>query len=237
MMMQPGADKMHTAFVSPADGVKVTDNSLPVKVSRTGYDIRCDLAGKEDKEGTGHIHILLDKELVNMFCTEDTAVSMQNVKPGKHTLTVIPAQNNHTELEKNGQSITFDYQPTNPLPAITDATISGKAIKILSPKAGDTVKGDFDVTVQVSNFNLNCDLFGKPGVAGYGHWHLNLDADTGPMMGMGTMLRMSCTSVIHATTAGLKAGTTHTLIALLVDNSHAPFHPDINDKVEVKIGS
>jgi hypothetical protein len=88
--------------------------------------------------------------------------------------------------------------------------------------------------MQAQNFNLSCDLLGKPGVTGYGHWHLNVDSDTGPMMGMMTMLGMSCDKTFHATTTGLKAGK-HTLIALLTDNGHAPFNPDIADKVDVTI--
>ena len=56
------------------------------------------------------------------------------------------------------------------------------------------------------------------------------------MMGMGTMLGMSCQRTFHATTAGLKAGQTHTLIALLTDDGHAPLNPPVESKVEVKIG-
>src|SRR5258708_434034 len=54
------AESYHTSFVSPADGVKVTNNELPVSIKVTGYTLRCDLAAKKDQQGTGHIHILLD---------------------------------------------------------------------------------------------------------------------------------------------------------------------------------
>ena len=188
--------------------------------------------------GFGHYHIELDKSLVNMYCTPAIAViSMQNVKPGTHTITVIPAQNDHAEITVNAKSVTFNYQPTNPLPTITDAAFSGtKSIQILSPARGSTLKGDFDVMVQVTNFNVSCDLFGKPDVTGYGHWHLNWDSDTGAMMGMGTMVGMVCTKTFHASITGLKPGR-HTLIALLVDNGHAPFNPDVSDKIEVNVAS
>jgi len=73
-------------------------------------------------------------------------------------------------------------------------------------------------------------------VTRYGHWHLNLDSMSGPMMGMGTMLGMSCTMTFQATTQGLKAGQTHTLIALLTDNGHAPLHPPVASEVTVMIG-
>lgn len=237
-MMQPGAENMKVAVLSPADGTVVTGNTVGVQVQTTGFTSTCDGAGSKDVAGFGHYHIELDKSLVNMFCTPAaTLISMQNVKPGKHTLTAIPAQNDHAEIHANARSITIDYEPTKPLPAISDATFSGpKSIKIISPAAGTTLKGAFEVTVQVTNFNLSCDLFGKPDVAGYGHWHLNLDSDTGPMMGMGTMVGMACTRTFHATTAGMKPGA-HTLIALLTDNGHAPFNPDVNSKVNVTIGS
>lgn len=238
MMMQPGAASMQVDILSPADGAVVTGNIVGVQVQATGFTNTCNGAGTKDVAGFGHYHIELDKSLVNMFCTSAAAlISMQNVKLGKHTLTVIPAQNDHSEITANAKSITFDYEPTNPLPAITDATFSGpKSIKILSPAAGSVLKGAFDVTVQVTNFNLSCDLFGKPDVAGYGHWHLNVDSDMGAMMGMGTMLAMNCTQTFHATTAGMTPGQ-HTLIALLVDNGHVPFNPDVNAQVAVTVAS
>jgi hypothetical protein len=238
MAMPPGVQNMKVAITSPADGTKVTANQVTLKVATSGYTDTCDLAGKPIVNATtGHYHVLLDKSLINMFCTPSVTVSMQNVKPGRHTLTVVPALNDHAEVEENAKSITIDYQPTNPLPTLTDKPAAGTpSIKILEPKAGDTVSGPFDVTVQISNFNDNCDLFGKPGLIGYGHWHLNLDSTSGAMGGMGSMAGMSCTNVLHTTTQGLKSGETHTLIALLADDSHAPLNPPVEDKVQVKIG-
>ena len=56
------------------------------------------------------------------------------------------------------------------------------------------------------------------------------------MMGMGGMMGMSCTNTIQASTAGLKPGSTHTLIALLVDNEHVPLMPLVASRVTVRIG-
>jgi hypothetical protein len=238
MAMPPGVQNMKVAITAPADGTRVTANQVTLKVATSGYTDTCDLAGKPIVNATtGHYHVLLDKSLVNMFCTPAVTVSMQNVKPGKHTLTVVPALNDHAEVEESAKSVTIDYQPTNPLPTLTDKPAVGTpSIKILEPKAGDTVSGPFDVTVQISNFKPDCDLFGKPGVAGYGHWHLNLDSTGGPMQGMGSMVAMSCQDFMHVTTQGLKSGQTHTLIALLTDDGHAPLNPPVEDKVQVKIG-
>ncbi len=237
MQMPPYAMNMKIQVTSPQTGALVTGNSVTLQVAVSGYTSTCALAGKETQAGTGHYHILLDKALVNMFCTPTATISMQNVTPGMHTLTAVPALNDHAEVEENASSITIDYQPAHSLQAIANATFAGApSITILSPTKGQTVSGSFDVVVKVTNYNLSCDLMGKPDVAGYGHWHLNLDSMSGPMMGMGTMLGMSCTTVFHATTQGLKPGETHTLIALLTDNGHAPLNPAVDSQVTVVIG-
>lgn len=237
MNLPPYAKDYKISITSPATGAKVTANTVAVTVATTGYTPTCALAGKQDQAGAGHYHILLDKSLVNMYCTPTATISLQNVTPGMHTLTAVPTLNDHIEIEENAVSTTIDYEPTHPLSTINNATFAGSpSITILSPKNGATVSGSFDVVVEVKNYNLSCDLMGKPDVAGYGHWHANLDSMTGPMMGMGTMLGMSCTTVFHATTQGLQAGQTHTIIALLTDNGHAPLHPAVASEVTVTIG-
>ena len=236
MPMQRGAEKMKVTISSPSNGAKVTANDVTLKVGATGFDLTCDLAGKPTEEGKGHYHVEIDKSLVNMFCGPEAQISLQNVKPGKHTLTVVPAQNDHGEVHNNAASIDIDYQPASALQEIKDAAAAAKpTIKIVSPKPGDAVSGDFDVVIQVQNFNLSCDLYGKPAVAGYGHWHVNFDTTAGPMMGMMTMAGMSCEQVFHASVDGLKSGSTHTVIALLTDNGHAPLEPELSSKVEVKV--
>lgn len=237
MPMQPGAERMKVSVRSPANGTRITDDVVRIRVSVSGFHDSCELAGTPNREGEGHYHVLLDKSLVNMFCTDASTVSLRNVTPGTHTLAVVPAQNDHAEVEGNAQTFTINYAPKVAPPAVTGAPVSGQlSIKILSPKSGATLSGPFDVTVAVSsNFRLSCELFGKPDVPGYGHWHLNYDRMTGPMMGMMTMAGMSCSKTFRASTAGLDRGSTHTLIALLADNEHAPLHPVVIDSVSVKI--
>ena len=240
-MLPMGANKMHVSIVSPMAGMKVTGNSLTVHVRVTGYKDTCALAGKHvmgmEATATGHYHVLLDGSLINMFCTPAAVVSLQNVKPGMHTLTVVPALDDHAQVTANARSIMLHYSPVKPLPAVTGMMGMGKpSIAIVSPKAGATVSGTFTVRVQVKSYRLSCALFGKPNLEGYGHWHLNLDSATGGMMGMGGMIGMSCTHVIHVSTAGLMPGSTHTLIALLVDDQHVPLMPLVAARVNVRIG-
>jgi hypothetical protein len=236
MMMQPGAEKMHVEIVSPSSGSVLTANALDLKVHVSGYKDSCDYAGTEDREGIGHYHVLLDGSLINMFCTPTAEVSMQNVQPGDHMIEVVPAQDDHTEIEDNAVELPFTYQPSNPLPEIAGSTTSAKpSVRILEPADGATLSGSFTVTVAFTNFHDSCDLLGKPDVPGYGHWHVNVDSMTGPMMGMGTMLGMACTDTFTGSTVGMTPGTTHTLYALVVDNGHAPLN--VFDSIDFTVGS
>jgi len=240
-MLPMGAKHMHVAIVSPASGAKVTGNTVTVQVRVTGYKDTCTLAGKHvmgmEATTTGHYHVLLDGALVNMYCTPAALVSLQNVKPGMHTLTVVPALDDHQQVTPSARSIMFDYAPAAPLPTLTGVmTMAKPSITIVSPKTGATVSGTFTVHVRIKNYRPSCALFGKPNLHGYGHWHLNLDTATGGVMGMGGMMGMSCTHVIRASTAGLMPGSTHTLIALLVDNLHVPLMPLVASRVTVRIG-
>src|SRR5713101_354839 len=176
MELPPWAMAMKVSIQSPANGTKVTDNTVPVHVSISGFQPTCASGFMPMMQGEGHYHLLIDKSLVDMFCTPDATLSMQNLQPGTHTITAQPALTNHMDVAMNASSVTIDYEPTNPLPALTAATFAGApSIKILSPAKGALVSGSFDITVQVSNYNVSCSLEGKPDVAGYGHWHVNLE--------------------------------------------------------------
>ena len=236
MELPPWAMAMKVTIQAPADGTKVTDNTIPVHVSIAGFQSTC-ASGFAPVQSVGHYHLLIDKSLVDMFCAQDATLSMQNLQPGKHTITAEPALTNHMDVEINAQSVTIDYEPTKPLAPISAATFSSSpTIKIVSPASGAKVSGDFDISVQVSNFNVTCALEGKPDVAGYGHWHVNLETLHSGMMGMETMARMSCQNVLHMSTQGFPAGH-HKLIVYLADNQHAPLMPDVMDSVDVVFGS
>jgi len=219
-----------------ADSV-VTDNEVTINVAATGYELSCDWTGKTVNDGYGHYHILLDNSLIDMKCDPTATVSMQNTAPGPHTIAVVPALNNHTEIPDNMGAINFTYEPASALPDIVDAAITADpVIRIVSPQHGEVVSGDFEVVIEVDNYDLSCDLFGKPGLLGYGHYHLHLDSLDGPMMGMGSMMGMSCSTAFAASTVGLESGSTHSLIAVLADNGHAPLMNAMAAEVEVTVG-
>src|SRR5712692_7476112 len=124
---------MTARFVSPSSGTVVTGNSIDVNVQVSGFQMSCALAGKAPKAGFGHYHIELDHALVNMYCSDTATISLQNVAAGQHTLTVLPALNNHEEVTKGKEEMTFTYRPSSPPPAIASANVGTPSIKILSP--------------------------------------------------------------------------------------------------------
>jgi hypothetical protein len=208
-------------IASPQPGGVVEGNDVNFTARLSNFRVDCRFAGTPNRRGIGHYHVELDGSLVNMFCRDHDRVSLQNVAPGKHTLTFLPADNEHTDDLKAERKVSFSYQPTKALPEIAGEQKGAPSIRILSPKPGSSVHGGFDVTVQPKNFEFSCALYSKKNVAGYGHWHANVDSTTKGMMGMGTMLGMSCGRTFHVSLAGIKPGP-HTFFAILEDNQHAP---------------
>jgi len=212
----------HLKVLAPTNGFTLTGNSLATRVAITHFKVDCRYAGTANRKGIGHYHIELDKSLINMICGPRSSVSMLDVKPGKHTVQFIPAANDHADDMKAMKQISFNYKPSNPLPAAKPLGFPGKpSVNIVSPKPGATVHDGFNLVVAIKNFRLSCALYGKANVKGYGHWHANVDTTTMGMMGMGTMLGMSCGNSFHVSLAGIKPGQ-HKFIAILEDNTHAP---------------
>jgi hypothetical protein len=113
MMALPAyAMDMRVRISSPQSGTTLAGTSVTLQVAVSGFTGTCSFAGKPNRPGVGHYHVLLDKALINMFCTPVATISMQNVRPGMHTLAVVPALNDLTEVEANTTSITIDYEPT-----------------------------------------------------------------------------------------------------------------------------
>ena len=210
------------AVTQPRPSTVVTANSVPFDVRLSHFDVDCRFAGTAPRAGVGHYHVMLDGALVNMFCSDRSRVSLQDVKPGKHTLAFVPADNTHVDDLKAEKKISFTYRPSKPLRAIQPEESSGRpSIRITSPRPGASVHGGFDFKVAPTNFEFSCALYGKKDIAGYGHWHANVDSTTKGMMGMATMLGMSCQRSFHVSLAGIKPGK-HTFYAILEDNQHAP---------------
>ncbi|HLH67691.1 MAG TPA: hypothetical protein VKY90_01330 [Candidatus Dormibacteraeota bacterium] len=229
------ANDLHVAILAPPDGTVVTENVVRMQLAFSGYQPSCFLAGTPLRPHTGHFHVLLDGTLVGMFCTPEVDLSMQNVRPGHHTITVVPALNNHQQVDQNAVALHIDYEPAHPLPWITGSpTTARPSIQILAPPSGARVSGQFTLTVRVANFHLSCPLQGKAPVPGYGGWNVNVDSIYGAMNGMATMTAISCTDQVQLSTEGLTPGR-HLFIAYLVNGADQPEVPLISDQVVLNV--
>jgi hypothetical protein len=106
------------SVAAPTAGATVTGNAVPLDVSITHFTVACQYAGTPNQIGVGHYHVELDGSLINMFCSPRSAISLQNGKPGIHTLTVLAAENDHTDDMNSAQKVSFTYQPAKALPTI-----------------------------------------------------------------------------------------------------------------------
>jgi hypothetical protein len=244
------ADQPSVTLLSPKDGDVVTTNTVAVVPEIKNWKLRCDLAGLRNVAGAGHYHLELDGSLVNMYCGP-AALSLQNLKPGEHTITVVAAKNDHSEIEAAKAQAKFTYQPSAALPPLQPLNAGKPSVSILWPKNGATVSGgSFPLAFDVRNFRLSCETLGKPKVANTGHWHVDIDkAETAMPMkpgmsqkdmmmhmmeAMATMLNMGCNNTYDVPLAGIGAGP-HTFYVVLVDNLHEPLMPAVSASVRVNV--
>ena len=201
---------------------EVVTGSLPIEVEANGYVIDARYAGTPDSSVIGHYHEILDGRLVDMTPYRDgnrDTMPMTGVTDGLHTLTLVPANNDHS-MAGTATSIPFYYEgPFVPEPpGYTGAGSPG--ITITSPANGSTVSGGyFTMTANVTNFVLCGDCFGKGDVAGEGHWHIFLD-----QVAMSRMLTMAGGPSQVVSLKGVTPGW-HTFYAVLVGNDHMPIMP------------
>ena len=222
--------------LEPTPGQVITGPSLPIQVLATGYRIDARYAGTPNLPYIGHYHEILDGNLVDMTPLRDgnrDTVPMTGVSDGWHTLTLVPANNDHSMIMPAAVNIPFDYQgPYLPEPAGYSGT-GAPGIAITSPADGATVLqgGWFTMTVNAANFVVCGDCFGKALVAGEGHWHIFVDqVDMAHMkvMGGGPSQEVSVKRV---------APGWHTFYALLVDNHHMPIMPMTMASVRLYVAS
>lgn len=233
---QPGAEDMRVALLSPTDGSTFSGNSIALRTDVNGFDLSCDGLGKNDRSGQGHLHVYLDDVLVNYYCTQAIDISMQNKEPGAHTLKVVPAQNGHTEIDENAETIELNWNPTSPPPVVQPANFGGEpTVQILDPQPdADITGGKTTVRLNVKSFNLSSDLMGKDGVDGYGHWHAHLATGEADQGHDGNLLKMGATDTFELSTAGLEKGAIYTLVVQLTENGHSPID-GASDSIQFRV--
>jgi hypothetical protein len=209
--------------LEPTPGQVITTSTLPLQVESSGYTLDARYAGTSDLMYVGHYHEILDGRLVDMTPLRDgnrDSLSMVGVTDGLHTLTIVPANNDHSMVMSAAVSIPFYYAgPYLPEPGAPGFT-SAPSLTIMSPASGSTVQGSaFYVSASVQNFELSPVCFGKADVVGVGHWHIFVD-----QVAMSHMLTMAGGTTQMVSILGVSPGW-HTFYALLVGNDHMPIMP------------
>jgi hypothetical protein len=163
------------AITSPSSGATITGNTIDVAVKPANFTIECADVGKPGTPPMqGHVHAMVDgmemAHLANMYCSDRFTISTAGLKPGKHILAVVLADDAH-QMDSGPVTVSFDYAPKSeqPLPKPDEGSAS---IAIMSPKNGETVGRKFDVKLALTGFHNTCDLEGRQDIAGHGHIHI-----------------------------------------------------------------
>jgi hypothetical protein len=179
--------KPSISVVSPKNGDTITSIDIPVQVQVSNFKLSPEDVGLPDKDGEGHIHVMLDGMnmgvLFNFYTSPNFTLPGEAIKSGQHDLIFDLASNTHEDMEDTVTKLTINYQPTQAKPAPAPAPAAAKPeVKIVSPADGATVGPKFTVQVSKTNFNPSLDLEGKPNLAGFGHYHAFVDMDMEAMM-------------------------------------------------------
>jgi hypothetical protein len=185
--------------LSPSNGDTITSTDIPASVQVSNFTLSTPDVGLPDKDGEGHIHVMLDGMnmgvLFNFYTTPQFTLPGEGIKPGQHTLTFDLASNTHMDMEDTVTSVTVNYQPlaVQPAPQANQSSAAPE-VSIVWPSDGATVGPLFTLRVNKKNFTPSLQLEGKPNLAGYGHYHVIVDMpmmDTSGGAGMDGMMSMA----------------------------------------------
>ena len=150
-------------ITSPENGTQVEMDIILAWEVKT-FQLAPDAVGWPSEAGIGHVHIYINDNLFEPTAEKEMALNLGG--EGFHKLEVRLASNDHTELAAS-DSIEVEVV-SDGIPRIT----------IASPPPFEPVPPDFEVRVNVSNFDL-VDSFvasGETEDQTQGHWHLYLGA-------------------------------------------------------------
>ncbi len=238
--------------LSPDQDDTIITPNLDIHANVHGYILDVRYAGTPNLPNIGHYDELIDGRLIDMSGKAADTISMVGITPGPHILTLVPARNNHSELMEHAVNISFTYAgPFLPQPGPYTFE-NPPSITITSPANGSTVQGgSFDLTVDIQNFVLSVESYGKELVDGVGHWQIYVDlpmmnctcnhSDPAHMEHMRMMMAhlktASATNTQQVYLKGVEPKMYHTFTAILVDNQHMPLMPMAMDMITLYVAS
>lgn len=183
-------------ILSPANQAMV-GSTVTIHVKVANFTLRQDLVGKAPTAGMGHYHIMVDG-VYNNYSATDTGVA-KGLKPGRHQILVVLANNDHTLYK---------------IPATSSIVVQvGPAIQITSPAQGATVGSSVTLHATVRDFMLMGADIGHKAKMGEGHWHVLVDGNY-----------VTASAGPTALLTGLTPGP-HLIEAQLANNDHSPLSP------------
>jgi uncharacterized cupredoxin-like copper-binding protein len=214
-------------IVSPTDGAAITTNDIVVQVKVDNFNVDCAQLGRPDQAGVGQILALVDgttvAQLTNFYCGDTFTVPGDGIAPGSHQLAIALASNTHVPMMETAQVVTIDFQPVQPIPLPVAYDAGAPAITLVSPLDGATVPTSFEVQVQPTNFIAVESLEGKANVAGYGHYHVWVDAPEMPTS-LANLVLMPGTNAFTLNLSAWGEGE-HTIRIEPAENNHAMYDP------------
>jgi hypothetical protein len=227
--------KPSITVVSPKAGDTITSTDIPVTVQVSNFNLSTADVGLPDKDGEGHIHVMLDGMnmgvLFNFYTSTNFTLLGQGMKPGQHALTFDLASNTHEDMEDTVTTVRINYQPATAKAAPqSSASVGTPEVTVVWPPDGASVGPVFTLQVSKTNFTPSLELEGKPNLAGYGHYHVFVDMPMMPttgdqgdmgMMSMAGMIGMPGTDSIPVDLRAWPNGQ-HTITVEPVQNDHTP---------------
>lgn len=237
--------KPSLTVVTPSNGDTVSSTDIPVSVQVSNFTLSTPDVGLPDKDGEGHIHVMLDGMnmgvLFNFYTTPTFTLPGEGMKPGPHTLTFDLASNTHMDMEDTVTSVNINYQPLTAKAAPQANPSAGTPeVSVVWPPDGATVGPVFTLQVNKKNFTPSLELEGKPDLAGFGHYHVFVDMDMsgmgmeGGMMSMAGMIGMPGNDNIAVDLSAWSNGQ-HTITVEPVQDDHTPIQGAMPGMVTINL--
>jgi plastocyanin len=180
------------AVVTLADGARITTNDIAVQLEVRDLQLDGAAFGRPDQSGVGEVLAFVDgatiAQLTGFYGTDAFTISGEGLAPGKHTLTFVLASNTHVPMMDTAKQVTIDFAPPTPAPLPAAHFTGAPGVKLDRPQDGATVPAVFPVKVTPENFTPQAGLEGKTNVAGFGHYHVWVDAPAKPTSLAGLVL-------------------------------------------------
>ncbi len=169
----PGSMIVPTIALS-AEPDPVSGHNLMIGL--TDFAITPENASTDPVDGEGHLHLFIDGERISRFY--NTAIHVDGLEPGEHTVMVEVSANNHSAYVVDGDPIMAmatitveDSGSADPVPA---ADIDGGSAELAINAVADP-RGGWNVEFVVDGFAFDAVNAGGEAAAGSGHIVLFVD--------------------------------------------------------------